>query len=51
VRPALIPVSTILAGVQGAYNAVWVKGKYGEDTFYYGWGAGALPTGSPWSAT
>jgi len=45
VRPALIPSSTILAGVQGAYNAVWVRGKYGEDTFYYGWGAGALPTG------
>jgi homoserine dehydrogenase len=45
VRPALIPLSTILAGVQGAYNAVWVKGKYGEDTFYYGWGAGASPTG------
>ena len=45
VRPALIPCSTILAGVQGAYNAVWVKGQYGEDTFYYGWGAGALPTG------
>jgi homoserine dehydrogenase len=22
-----------------------VKGEYGEDTFYYGWGAGALPTG------
>jgi len=45
VRPSLIPADTILAGVQGAYNAVWVKGKYGEDTFYYGWGAGALPTG------
>ena len=45
VRPALIPTSTILAGVQGAYNAVWVKGKYGEDTFYYWWGAGARPTG------
>jgi homoserine dehydrogenase len=45
VRPALIPTATILAGVRGAYNAVWVKGKYGEDTFYYGWGAGALPTG------
>ena len=45
VRPALIPQSTILAGVQGAYNAVWVKGAYGEDTFYYGWCAGALPTG------
>jgi homoserine dehydrogenase len=45
VRPALIPVSTILAGVHGSYNAVWVKGKYGSDTFYYGRGAGALPTG------
>jgi homoserine dehydrogenase len=45
VRPALIPQSTILAGVQGAYNAVWVKGAYGEDTFYYGRGAGSLPTG------
>jgi len=45
VRPALLPTSTILAGVQGAYNAVWVKGHYGEDTFYYGRGAGARPTG------
>jgi homoserine dehydrogenase len=24
---------------------VWVRGKYGEDTFYYGRGAGAAPTG------
>jgi homoserine dehydrogenase len=45
VRPALIRSSTILAGVQGAYNAVWVKGLYGEDTFYYGRGAGSKPTG------
>ncbi|HUI77399.1 MAG TPA: homoserine dehydrogenase [Bryobacteraceae bacterium] len=45
VRPALIPRSTILASVQGAYNAVWVKGLYGEDTFYYGRGAGPRPTG------
>jgi len=45
VRPSLIPKSTILAGVQGAYNAVWVRGHYGEDTFYYGRGAGPLPTG------
>src|SRR4051812_7658179 len=44
VRPALIPSSTILASVQGPYNAVWVKGEFGEDTFYYGWGAGH-PTG------
>lgn len=45
VRPALIPESTILAGVKGAYNAVWVRGKYGADTFYYGRGAGPHPTG------
>jgi homoserine dehydrogenase len=45
VRPALIGQSTILAGVQGAYNAVWVKGFYGQDTFYYGRGAGPSPTG------
>ena len=45
VRPSLIPTTTILAGVQGAYNAVWVKGLYGEDTFYYGRGAGSRPTG------
>jgi homoserine dehydrogenase len=45
VRPALIPLTTILAGVQGAYNAVWVKGLYGDDTFYYGRGAGSRPTG------
>jgi homoserine dehydrogenase len=45
VRPALLPRETILASVQGAYNAVWVRGKYGRDTFYYGQGAGSHPTG------
>jgi homoserine dehydrogenase len=45
VRPSLIPESTILAGVKGAYNAVWVRGKFGADTFYYGRGAGPHPTG------
>ena len=45
VRPALIPQSTILASVQGAYNAIWVQGAFGGDTFYYGRGAGAHPTG------
>jgi len=45
VRPALIPQSAILASVKGAYNAVWVKGYYGADTFYYGRGAGSSPTG------
>ncbi|MDP3001349.1 MAG: homoserine dehydrogenase [Bryobacterales bacterium] len=45
VRPALIPVTTILASVRGSYNAIWVRGHYGEDTFYYGRGAGQRPTG------
>ncbi len=45
VRPSLVPMSTVLAGVKGAYNAIWVHGLYGEDTFYYGRGAGPLPTG------
>jgi homoserine dehydrogenase len=45
VRPALIPLTTILASVQGSYNSIWVKGFYGEDTFYYGKGAGPRPTG------
>jgi homoserine dehydrogenase len=45
VRPSLIPQSTILASVRGAYNAVWISGQYGADTFYYGRGAGPHPTG------
>lgn len=45
VRPSLIPQSAILAHVKGAYNAVWIRGAYGEDTFYYGRGAGPKPTG------
>ena len=45
VRPTLVPQTAILAQVQGAYNAVWIRGAYGEDTFYYGRGAGSKPTG------
>jgi homoserine dehydrogenase len=45
VRPSLIPLSAILSNVTGAYNAIWVRGHYGEDTFYYGRGAGPRPTG------
>ena len=45
VRPALVKRDTILAAVQGAYNGIWVKGQYGQDTFYYGRGAGSTPTG------
>ncbi len=45
VRPSLIPQAAILAHVKGAYNAIWIRGAYGDDTFYYGRGAGAKPTG------
>jgi homoserine dehydrogenase len=45
VRPALIPQTAILASVRSSYNAIWVQGAYGEDTFYYGRGAGQRPTG------
>ncbi len=45
VRPALLPTKTIMASVQGAYNAVWSRGAFGADTFYYGRGAGPTPTG------
>ncbi|OFV94881.1 MAG: homoserine dehydrogenase [Acidobacteria bacterium RIFCSPLOWO2_12_FULL_54_10] len=44
VRPSLVPETAILSKVQGSYNAVWIKGAYGEDTLYYGRGAGK-PTG------
>ena len=44
VRPALVEKNTILAGVTGSYNALWVHGQ-GGDTFYYGKGAGPAPTG------
>jgi homoserine dehydrogenase len=45
VRPALLPKRAIMAGVHGAYNAVWSRGRFGADTFYYGRGAGPNPTG------
>jgi homoserine dehydrogenase len=45
VRPSLIPKGTILAHVQGVYNAVWVRGAFGDDSLYYGQGAGARATG------
>ncbi len=45
VRPTLLPKEAILASVAGSYNAIWVQGAYGQDTFYYGRGAGPLPTG------
>ena len=46
VHPTLIPARRLLANVEGAMNAVWVKGDAVGHTMYYGKGAGAEPTAS-----
>ncbi|MHB1677924.1 MAG: homoserine dehydrogenase [Sulfuriferula sp.] len=46
VHPALIPARRLLANVDGAMNAVLVKGDAVGVTMYYGAGAGAEPTAS-----
>lgn len=46
VHPALIPEKRLIANVDGAMNAVVVKGDAVGPTLYYGAGAGAEPTGS-----
>ena len=46
VHPALIPAKRLIANVDGAMNAVLVKGDAVGVTMYYGAGAGAEPTAS-----
>jgi homoserine dehydrogenase len=46
VHPTLIPAKRLLANVEGAMNAVVVKGDAVGTTLYYGKGAGAEPTAS-----
>jgi len=46
VHPTLIPVRRLIANVDGAMNAVLVKGDAVGPTLYYGAGAGAEPTAS-----
>ena len=46
VHPTLVAQSSLLAGVDGVMNAVWVEGDATGPTLYYGAGAGALPTAS-----
>ncbi|MFM7703631.1 MAG: homoserine dehydrogenase, partial [Rubrivivax sp.] len=46
VHPTLIPERRLIANVEGAMNAVWVKGDAVGHTMYYGKGAGAEPTAS-----
>jgi homoserine dehydrogenase len=46
VHPTLVPMQRLLASVEGAMNAVLVKGDAVGTTLYYGPGAGAEPTAS-----
>jgi len=46
VHPTLVPKERLLASVEGAMNAVLVKGDAVGVTLYYGKGAGAEPTAS-----
>jgi homoserine dehydrogenase len=46
VHPTLVPKKRLIANVEGAMNAVLVKGDAVGATLYYGAGAGAEPTAS-----
>ncbi|MGH7814943.1 MAG: homoserine dehydrogenase [Candidatus Binataceae bacterium] len=44
VHPTMIPLRHILAGVGGAYNAIYIHGEALGATMYSGLGAGRMPT-------
>ncbi|MBG7618380.1 homoserine dehydrogenase [Herbaspirillum sp. AP02] len=46
VHPTLIPASRLIANVEGAMNAVVVRGDAVGEALYYGKGAGSEPTAS-----
>ncbi len=46
VKPTMLPVSHPLAGVGGAYNAIFVNGDAIGEAMFMGLGAGRLPTAS-----
>ena len=46
VHPALVPAKSMLANVEGAMNAVLIRGDAVGQTLYYGKGAGEEPTAS-----
>ena len=46
VHPTMIPESHLLANVNGAYNALLIKGDSVGDVLFYGLGAGMMPAGS-----
>ncbi len=46
VAPSLIPLPELMSNIDGAMNAVEVRGDFVGQTLYYGQGAGAKPTAS-----
>jgi len=46
VAPTLVPQASLLASVNGVFNAVMVASDLADHTMYYGRGAGRLPTAS-----
>lgn len=46
VHPALVPLTHPLAGVRGAFNAVFIEAEAAGELMFYGQGAGGAPTAS-----
>ncbi|MBF0294064.1 MAG: homoserine dehydrogenase [Magnetococcales bacterium] len=46
VRPIMVPKHSMVAAVEGVYNAVFVRGDFSGTTMYHGRGAGERPTAS-----
>ena len=46
VHPALVPADHPLAGVRGAFNAVFIEAEAAGELMFYGRGAGGAPTAS-----
>ncbi len=44
VHPTMIPARHLLAGVAGAFNAIYIHGEALGSTMYFGQGAGQMPT-------
>ncbi len=46
VHPTMVPRTHPLAGVRGAFNAVFIEAEYAGEVMFYGQGAGGRPTAS-----
>jgi homoserine dehydrogenase len=46
VHPAMVPVGSPISTVDGVYNALHIEGDAVGSTFFYGLGAGMMPTAS-----